>query len=88
MKKVNFTNKIARRKLFICTTGGVPQKSSGASVLIFYQYIKKFKGMGFKILHLLVLEDNNTLDSELDEYIKEMGTTGSFDILIYKTNSF
>jgi glycosyltransferase involved in cell wall biosynthesis len=79
---------ISGKRLLICTTGDLPRKSAGASVVLFYQYIKKFNDLGFNILHLAVMEEDKDLDDRLVEYKREMRGQGCFNVVIFKVNNF
>ena len=79
---------ISGKRLVICTVGGVPHRSVGASVVLFYHYISKFKSMAFNIVHLHINEVNKSNIVMLNEYSRDMEEKDSFRIIVHNVDYF
>ncbi|MDD5146862.1 MAG: glycosyltransferase family 4 protein [Candidatus Pacebacteria bacterium] len=79
--------KISSRRILVCSTGGVPHRTLGASTVIFFNYLEQLKLRGFEVLHLLVVDAKNENAAVLAEYQKDLAEEGRFKVLVAKMKS-
>jgi glycosyltransferase involved in cell wall biosynthesis len=62
---------IPARRLLICSSG-IPHESRGASVVLFYHYIARLCRDGYRILHVVLLADDEWPDADVDAYAAKL----------------
>lgn len=72
-------SQIPSKRLLVCTVG-VPHKSKGASLVLFYHYLDGLKRSGFNILHVVLLQPDSDV-RDLHAYRHEMAEQDRFEIL-------
>lgn len=77
----------SRRRLAIISPG-IPHESRGASTVLFYHYIAGLKRSGFRILHVLLLQPDNSTDEGLTEYTNKMADRMCFTVVPCRAETF
>ncbi|MGH7410653.1 MAG: glycosyltransferase [Candidatus Methylomirabilis sp.] len=77
---------LARRLVIIAP--GIPHESRGASTVLFYHYIAGFKRAGFRIMNVLLLQPDNSTESGLAEYERQMADHERFAVVPCRADSF
>src|SRR5438552_4760832 len=67
------------KRLLICAPG-IPHESRGASTVLFYHYIERFKRERFNVLNLLLLRRQDTSEAQLAEYTAKLAEPGRFEV--------
>ena len=74
------------RRLLIVSPG-IPHESRGASTVLFYHYIARFKRSGFRVINILLLEPDNHTEESLAEYENKIADNG-FTIFPCRAQTF
>lgn len=80
------TNGSGRRLVII--SPGIPHESRGASTVLFYHYIAGFKRTGLRIMHVLLLQPDNSTEDGLVEYERKMADHERFTVVPCREDSF
>lgn len=71
-----------RQRRIVIISPGVPSAEEGASVVLFYHYIRAFKEAGFRILSLLAVEPGNYTDADITAFEADLGSPGQFQVKV------
>jgi glycosyltransferase involved in cell wall biosynthesis len=67
---------------------GIPHETEGASVVLFFQYIRALSQAGYSIYHLVLLEGPNWPEDAVSNYINKMQKPGMFKVAIVRARAF
>jgi len=71
---------MSQRRVLVFSAGAVPHPESGASVVLFYQYIEGLLRAGFKVHHLLIPKSKTDDEEEVARYRAQISPVGSITI--------
>lgn len=74
---------VERQRLLIVTSG-IPSRTTGASTVLFYQYIAALKAAGYDLMHLIVIEGAVLDRAALNAYESEIGMTVGAEIIVFQ----
>jgi len=66
------------RRIVVCSTG-VPHPTRGASVVLFYQYVRALVASGWRVLHVVIVESDKD-DVALHQYEADLSSFGAFEV--------
>src|ERR1700674_3566206 len=66
-------------RMLVCSSG-VPHETEGASVVLFFHYIRRLQQAGYDIVHLLLLEGMSWPQSAVSDYAATMKRSGAFQV--------
>ena len=67
---------MSKRRILVFSAGGIPHPESGASVVLFYQYIEGLLRAGFKIHHLLISDSHTNVEEAIAQYSTQISRAG------------
>ncbi len=79
---MNDTSVIIKGQRLLIVTSGIPSRTTGASAVLFYQYIAALKAAGYDLMHLIVIEGAVLDWTAINAYESEIGMTTGTDIIV------
>jgi glycosyltransferase involved in cell wall biosynthesis len=74
-------------RILVCSSG-VPHETEGASVVLFFHYIRRLQQAGYDIVHLLLLEGTSWPQSAVSDYAATMKRSGAFQVEVVRSPGF